>query len=94
MKNLLSALILFSILIVHKLLYPHFILKIPEQDAMILGIAVDPLGHYMASVNSKGRCYIWELQGSSEEPTKIKPKFKFDAHNKYALKVLFSNDSS
>ncbi|XP_045472971.1 target of rapamycin complex subunit lst8 [Harmonia axyridis] len=67
---------------------------IPEQDAMILDIAIDPLGHYMASVNSKGRCYIWELQGSSEEPTKIKPKFKFDAHNKYALKVLFSHDSS
>ncbi|KAK9879905.1 hypothetical protein WA026_008406 [Henosepilachna vigintioctopunctata] len=66
---------------------------IPEQDTMILDIAIDPLGQYMACVNSKGRCYLWELQGSADEPTKVKPKFKFDAHNKYALKVLFSHDS-
>jgi G protein beta subunit-like protein len=67
---------------------------IPESDAMILDIAIDPLGTHMAAVNNKGRCYIWSLKsGKIDEPTKMNPKHKFDAHKRHALKCEFSPDS-
>ncbi|KAJ8945168.1 hypothetical protein NQ318_001634 [Aromia moschata] len=67
---------------------------IPENDAMILDIAISPDSQLMASVNNKGRCYIWSLiSGNIDIPTKLKPKHKFDAHKRYALKCKFSPDS-
>lgn len=67
---------------------------IPEGDTMILDIAIDPDGAHMAAVNSKGRCYIWSLVSRMEdEPTKMVPQQRFDAHKRHALKCVFSPDS-
>ncbi|KAJ8964957.1 hypothetical protein NQ314_004512 [Rhamnusium bicolor] len=60
---------------------------IPENDAMILDISISPDGYLMASVNNKGRCYIWSLiSGTLDIPTKLIPKHKFEAHKRHALK--------
>lgn len=49
----------------------------------------------MAAVNNKGRCYIWSLTSSSgDEPTKLNPKHRIMAHNRYALSCEFSPDST
>lgn len=66
---------------------------IPESDTMILDISIDPLGYYMAAVNTKGRCYVWKLDGGPDKPTKLEPRHKFDAHSRHTLKALFSPDS-
>lgn len=61
---------------------------------MILDISIDPLGTHMAAVNNKGHCYIWSLKsGKIDEPTKMNPRHKFDAHKRHALKCEFSPDS-
>ncbi|GJQ84010.1 hypothetical protein Trydic_g10477 [Trypoxylus dichotomus] len=67
---------------------------IPDGNSMILDIAIDPIGAHMAAVNSKGKCYIWSLSnGVGDEPTRMTPKHKFDAHKRQALKCKFSPDS-
>lgn len=60
---------------------------------MILDLAIDPSGSYMAAVNGKGRCYVWNLISSDDEPTRLNPKQKFDAHKKQVLRCKFSPDS-
>ncbi|PSN45751.1 Target of rapamycin complex subunit lst8 [Blattella germanica] len=68
---------------------------IPEAEASIQDIAMDPEGSYMAAVNNRGHCYIWSLTGGvGEEPTKLNPKHKIEAHQRYALKCKFSPDST
>nr|CAD7592521.1 unnamed protein product [Timema genevievae] len=69
--------------------------RIPEAEASIQDIAIDPEGLHMAAVNNRGHCYIWSLTGGvGEEPTKLNPKQKIDAHMRYALKCKFSPDSN
>lgn len=69
--------------------------QIPEAEASIQSVAIDPEGSYMAAVNNKGHCYIWSLSGGvKEEPTKLNPKQKIEAHQRYALKCKFSPDST
>jgi G protein beta subunit-like protein len=71
------------------------IFQIPEAEASIQDIAMDPEGSYMAAVNNRGHCYIWSLTGGvAEEPTKLNPKHKIEAHQRYALKCKFSPDST
>lgn len=61
---------------------------------MILDINISPDSTLMASVNNKGRCYIWSLISSnSDVPTKLQPKHKFEAHKRHALKCKFSPNS-
>lgn len=49
----------------------------------------------MAAVNNKGHCYIWSLtSGGPDEPTKLHPKHKIEAHTRYALSCRFSPDST
>jgi G protein beta subunit-like protein len=56
---------------------------------------MDPEGSYMAAVNNRGHCYVWSLMGGvAEEPTKLNPKHKIEAHQRYALKCKFSPDST
>nr|CAD7451509.1 unnamed protein product [Timema bartmani] len=70
-------------------------ISIPEAEASIQDIAIDPEGLHMAAVNNRGHCYIWSLTGGvGEEPTKLNPKQKIDAHMRYALKCKFSPDSN
>lgn len=70
-------------------------IKIPEAEASIQDISIDPEGSYMAAVNNKGHCYIWALRnGGADEPTKLNPKHKIVAHNKYGLSCVFSPDST
>ncbi|XP_039292805.1 target of rapamycin complex subunit lst8 [Nilaparvata lugens] len=67
---------------------------IPEAEASIQSISIDPDGTHMAAVNNKGHCYIWSLTGGvAEEPTKLNPKHKIEAHRRYALRCKFSPDS-
>ncbi|XP_054270856.1 target of rapamycin complex subunit lst8 [Macrosteles quadrilineatus] len=67
---------------------------IPEAEASIQSVAIDPEGSYMAAVNNKGHCYIWSLSGGMEQQTKLNPKQKIEAHSRYALKCKFSPDST
>ncbi|XP_015519115.1 target of rapamycin complex subunit lst8 isoform X2 [Neodiprion lecontei] len=68
---------------------------IPEAEASIQDIAIDPEGTHMAAVNNKGSCYIWALSGGvGKEPTKLSPRKKLETHKRYALRCQFSPDSS
>ncbi|XP_044732840.1 target of rapamycin complex subunit lst8 [Chrysoperla carnea] len=69
---------------------------IPEPEASIQSICIDPDGQFMAAVNNKGHCYIWSLTSGDgdDEPTKLNPKHKIEAHKRYALRCKFSPDSS
>jgi G protein beta subunit-like protein len=66
---------------------------IPEPGVAIQHIDIDPVGGYMAVVNSKGKCYIWSLT-TGEDSTQLLPKIQIPAHDKYALCCKFSPDSS
>ncbi|XP_059485892.1 target of rapamycin complex subunit lst8 [Neocloeon triangulifer] len=68
---------------------------IPETDSAILSMAIDPAGTFLSAVNNKGRCFIWALSGgTNDEPTRLNPKHKLEAHKRHALKCRFSPDSS
>ena len=68
---------------------------VPEPEASIQSLCIDPKGTMMAAVNNKGNCYIWSLTGGrAEESTQLHPKHKLSAHKKYALKCRFSPDST
>ncbi|XP_067935101.1 target of rapamycin complex subunit lst8-like [Watersipora subatra] len=69
---------------------------VPDASSGIQSISVDAEGTHMAAVTDKGVCFIWHLtQGrGSGELTQPHPKEKLTAHRKYALKCLFSPDST
>ncbi|XP_036368013.1 target of rapamycin complex subunit lst8 isoform X2 [Octopus sinensis] len=68
---------------------------IPELDASIQSICIDPMGTMMACVNNKGRCYVWSLSGSHKsECSFLHKRAEFQAHKRYALKCMFSPDST
>lgn len=68
---------------------------IPESDVMILDIDISPDSSQMASVNNKGKAYIWSLGSSGiDATTLLKPKHKFEAHKRAALKCQYSPDSN
>ncbi|KOB71970.1 putative G protein beta subunit-like protein [Operophtera brumata] len=56
---------------------------IPEAEASIQDIAIDPTGKMMAAVNNKGNCYVWSLGGDPPHPV---PRKHIAAHTKYALR--------
>ncbi|XP_028173381.1 target of rapamycin complex subunit lst8 [Ostrinia nubilalis] len=64
---------------------------IPEAEASIQDIAIDPEGKMMAAVNNKGNCYVWSLGGAPPRPV---PRRHIQAHSKYALRCKFSHDST
>jgi len=74
---------------------------IPEQDASIQHISIDPGANFMAAINNKGNCYVWSLSGSSKlvdgedgvGPTQLKPRSRLMAHKRYGLKCKFSPDA-
>ncbi|CAH1129119.1 unnamed protein product [Ceutorhynchus assimilis] len=66
---------------------------IPENDVMILSIDIAPDKTQMASVNNKGRAYIWSLTSGADSSTSLKPKHKFEAHKRAVLKCKYSPDS-
>ncbi|XP_030019732.1 target of rapamycin complex subunit lst8 isoform X1 [Manduca sexta] len=65
-------------------------LKVPEAEASIQDIAIDPAGKMMAAVNNKGNCYVWALGGQAHPV----PRKHIAAHHKYALRCKFSRDST
>ncbi|KAL1497225.1 hypothetical protein ABEB36_008221 [Hypothenemus hampei] len=67
---------------------------IPENDVMILSIDISPDSTQMASVNNKGKAYIWSLTANVDSSTSLKPRHKFEAHKRAALKCKYSPDSS
>jgi len=68
---------------------------IPEPDAAITSVSIDPMGTMMAAVNNKGNCYLWTMNANRKHgPSSLHPKKKFQAHSKYILKCLFSPDST
>lgn len=48
----------------------------------------------MAAVNNKGRCYIWSLSRLGDEPTRLNPKHKIEAHSRYGLKCRFNRQGT
>ncbi|WAQ97443.1 LST8-like protein [Mya arenaria] len=68
---------------------------IPDPDASIQSISIDPMGTMMSAVNNKGQCYIWTLTGGrNDDPTMLHEKDDFTVSPRYALKCLFSPDST
>lgn len=67
---------------------------IPEVDASIQDICISSNGLYMAAVNNKGNCYVWDLISKEKQLTETSPRLKIDAHKKYALRCRFSPDSN
>lgn len=68
---------------------------VPEAEASIQSVSIDPEGSYLASVNNKGNCYVWTLSTSTASAcTQARPKTKIEAHKRYALKCKFSPDST
>ncbi|OXU25964.1 hypothetical protein TSAR_014683, partial [Trichomalopsis sarcophagae] len=77
--------------------YKNFFVNtlIPEPETSIQDIAINSDGTHMAAVNNKGHCFIWSLNGGiGDEPTKLSPRHKLNAHKGYALKCKFSPDST
>ncbi|KAG1700940.1 Target of rapamycin complex subunit lst8 [Nymphon striatum] len=67
----------------------------PERDASIQCVDVDPNGNYLAAINNKGVCYIWSMKyGEDDKLVELKATMKLEAHSKYGLKCKFSPDSS
>ncbi|KAL4230535.1 Target of rapamycin complex subunit lst8 [Mactra antiquata] len=68
---------------------------IPETDASIQSISIDPMGTMMAAVTNKGTCHIWTITGGRrDDPTQLHQKADFSVSKRYALKCLFSPDST
>lgn len=66
---------------------------VPEADASIQCIAVDPDATNMAAINNKGNCYIWRISPGQEDAiSQLHPRTKIPAHKKYGLKCKFSPD--
>ncbi|XP_042888514.1 target of rapamycin complex subunit lst8-like [Penaeus japonicus] len=61
---------------------------IPEPDASIQSIAIDPEGTYMAAVNNKGKCYVWRLSGGT--PVASRPYFA-RRHWSSVIAVTYNN---
>ncbi|KAL5278965.1 MLST8 family protein [Megaselia abdita] len=68
---------------------------VPDQNASVQDVAISPDGKFMAAVNNRGRCYIWDLKCSSDQKLISEPKAKkmIAAHVRYALRVKFSPNS-
>lgn len=64
-----------------------------RYNKAIQGACVDMDAVYLACVDTRGKCYVWSLSQQSEQ-AKVVPRFNFNAHGGYALKSLFSPDSS
>lgn len=68
---------------------------VPEVEASVQDVAISIDGMYMAAVNNKGNCYIWNLSSSSDTNlSTLQPKQKIEAHKRYALRCKFSPDSN
>ncbi|VDO97583.1 unnamed protein product [Soboliphyme baturini] len=69
---------------------------LPEQNASIQCLDVDPEGTMLAAVNNKGMCYLWNLISgiAANESTRLNPKIRVQVHQRYALKCKFSPDST
>ena len=71
---------------------------IPEPEVAIHSVHIDTDGAYLSAVNSKGVCYVWSLSSgsgvTSSTPITLTPRTKNIAHKRYALKCMFSPDSS
>lgn len=77
--------------IVKSITFLIHLVQIPEAEASIQDIAIDPEGKMMAAVNNKGNCYVWSLGG---EPPRPVPRKHIQAHRKYALRCKFSHEST
>jgi len=69
---------------------------IPEPNASIQHLDVDPDGTMLAAVNNKGVCYTWNLISGvlQNESSRLNPKIKVQVHQRYAFKCRFSPDST
>uniref|UniRef100_A0A4W5R2G0 Target of rapamycin complex subunit lst8 n=1 Tax=Hucho hucho TaxID=62062 RepID=A0A4W5R2G0_9TELE len=67
----------------------------PEPEVSINSVHIDPDATYMATVNSSGNCYVWNLAGGmGDEVTQLIPKTKIPAHKRYSVRCKFSPDST
>lgn len=76
---------------IHNKITEHML---PEQNASVQDVAISPDGMYMAAVNNKGICYIWDLKSSPDQKvTTPKPRKFFPVSTRYVLRVKFSPNS-
>jgi len=73
---------------------------VPEKDASIQHVDIDPSGSMISCVTNKGTCYTSSFNSSRQEDWTLvnlfKPETKLNkinAHRKYGLKCKFSPDS-
>eukprot|EP01125_Pyxidicula_operculata_P004758 TRINITY_DN1777_c0_g1_i1.p1 TRINITY_DN1777_c0_g1~~TRINITY_DN1777_c0_g1_i1.p1 ORF type:complete len:334 (-),score=56.14 TRINITY_DN1777_c0_g1_i1:54-1055(-) len=62
-----------------------------DTECSIQSLDVDSTGKYCAAVNNKGMCIVMSLSGDDLSQIQVTKQWK--AHDKYALKTLFSPNS-
>lgn len=65
---------------------------LPEEDVPIRSLTVANDGGMMIAGNNLGNVYVWRMS-SEQDFTTLHPLTKFQAHEKYLLRVLLSQDS-
>ena len=66
-------------------------------QSAIRSISINQEGTQMAAVDNEGNCFSWNLAGGFGElplRTPPAPNYVFQPHKRYALKCLFSPDST
>lgn len=70
------------------------VFKIPEPEATIQCVSIDPNGNYLAAVNNMGHCHVWSLSEDTQTGNvQLQPKHQIVAHPRQALRCKFSPDS-
>lgn len=67
---------------------------IPETNASVQDVAISPDGKFMAAVNNRGKCYVWDLKSSPDQTLSVAKGWKvFSILDRYGLRVKFCPNS-
>lgn len=61
-----------------------------EENKNIHCVAIDPSGNMVASVNSKGECFVWKYNDGA----KLTLDYKTQVHGRYVTHCEFSPNSA
>ncbi|TCD66679.1 TOR complex subunit lst8 [Steccherinum ochraceum] len=64
----------------------------PAGDIPMRSISLASDGSCLVAGNNKGRCYVWKINDERSDLPRFQAVTKFQAHNKYLTRVLFSPD--
>ncbi|CAL1705002.1 unnamed protein product [Somion occarium] len=64
----------------------------PAGDIPMRSISLASDGSCLVAGNNKGRCYVWKINDERSDLPRFQAVTKFQAHNKYLTRCLFSPD--